>query len=64
MWHAARRHEDAALADAMLLAVDVDEDLALKHVEHLVIVGMQVQRRRLAEYFAILEQRERAGGFR
>ncbi len=64
VWHTARRHEDAALADAMLPAVDVDEDLALKHVEHLVIVGMQVQRRGLAKYFAILEQRERAGGFR
>ncbi len=64
MRHAARCHEVAALADAMLLTVDVDEDLALEHVGHLVIVGMQVQRRGLAKYFAILEQRERAGGLR
>jgi hypothetical protein len=42
VWHASRRHENAALANAMFLAIYVGEDLALEHVEHLVIARMQV----------------------
>lgn len=59
MWNAAGRRKDAALADAMFLAVYVDEDLPFEYVSYLVIVGMKVQRRGLAEYLAILKQRVR-----
>jgi len=44
----------------MFLAIYVGEDLALEHVEHLVIARMQVKGRGLAEHFAILKQGKRA----
>jgi hypothetical protein len=44
-------------------AVDVHQDLALEHVQGLVLVGVDVQGCGLALRHEILEQQKRAGGF-
>jgi hypothetical protein len=44
----------------VLRPVDVQQHLALEDVERLVLVGMQVQRRRLTALGLLLEEQERA----
>jgi len=61
---AARRDEQPALADAVLLALDVHKQLTLEHVDCLVLVRVAVQRRHLSVRHAVLEHDERAPGLR
>ena len=61
--HAARRDEEAPLAEAMLLAVHVHQQLPGEHVDGLVL-GMRVQWRALSPDAAVLHQQERAAGLR
>lgn len=58
---ATRYEREAALANAMANALDVDQDLAVKDPERLVLVRVQVVGRDLAACHAVLEQKERAG---
>lgn len=49
---------DTARPDAALVTRDVDEDLALQHVEKLVLVGMDVKRSGLTRLEEVLEQEQ------
>src|SRR5262245_1100409 len=60
MRNAAREEHHAALADVMLLAADVGDQLALQDIDQLVLVRMEVERRRLAPDDSILEDHHRA----
>ena len=60
--YALRRERHAAGTDSSLLAVDVDEDLALEDVDRLVGFGMSMQRGGLALRHDVFEQEERAVG--
>src|SRR5207253_6172799 len=60
--HSARRDRDAAGSDSILLTLQVQEDLAVQHVDRLVRLGMRMQRGHLASRHHVLEQQERATG--
>src|SRR5262249_10052544 len=62
--NAARRIEEAALADPVFGAVDVHQDLAFDDVDQLVLARVEMHRRRLAAHDPILEQHERAARLR
>ncbi len=59
----ARCERDSARSDPVVLPIDVHEDLALQHVEDLILVRVDVQRGRLALPHEILEQQQRTAGF-
>jgi len=59
---AARDDGDAAGGELAPCAIDVQRDLAFKHVEGLVRIGVNVQRRHLAQVEGVLEQQVRTTG--
>src|SRR5260370_9446361 len=62
--NASREHCDAAASERLLATIDVDEDLALQHVEGLIHLRVRVEGRGLASSHDIVEQQERACGLR
>jgi Transposase, Mutator family len=61
MRHSAGGHGDAKRPDPLLVAVEVEEDFALQHVQGLIHLRVHVERRGLPLGHDILEQDEGAG---
>jgi len=61
VWNTARRERESARADTMILSINVHKDLAVQHVQHLVLVDVEVQRRCLALQHVVLKEHQRAG---
>src|SRR5216684_2354380 len=62
--NASREHCHAAASERLLATINVDEDLALQHVEGLIHLRVRVEGRGLAFSHDIVEQEERASGLR
>src|SRR5205809_800627 len=62
MGNPTRRQGHAAGPDTLLPVADLHENLALEHVERLVLVGMAMQRRHLPLGHRVLEQEESTPG--
>src|SRR5713226_838753 len=60
--NASREHCHAAASERLLATIDVDEDLALQHVEGLIHLRVRVEGRGFALSHDIVEQQERASG--